>query len=128
LSPKKLSPPRSLVLSRGSFNPHPLRLHIAIHSAGPQGFFPVPTPYLIMSSSPLHLSSPYPLLLFNYFLLPPKWHWSIITWALLLINLLDFCGLYPRYSVLFKLISTYWWVHTTNVLLGLNCNTPDGIS
>jgi hypothetical protein len=61
----------------GNPTSHPPRLHTSIHSAGPQGFSPVCHP-------------PY-LITFPFFL----------TWALLLINLLEFCGFYPRYSVLF---------------------------
>ena len=41
---------KSLVLSRGYSTSNPLRLHISICSAGPQGFSPVslPPPYLII--------------------------------------------------------------------------------
>jgi hypothetical protein len=35
------------------------------------------------------------------FLLPFKWDWIILTWALWLVKLLEFSGLCPGYSVLF---------------------------
>ena len=75
LSPESFSPPRSLVLSRV---PPPLRLHISLHSDGPQGFSPDSTPPHTHTCYPLSflfplssrsLSSSYPC---DCFLLPPK--------------------------------------------------------
>ena len=43
----------------------------------------------------------------DFFLLCPKGEWGILIWALQLVELLEFCGLYLRYSVLFWLIYTY---------------------
>ena len=110
LSPESLSPPRSLVHSRGF--PHLLAPEVAhFHSfCWPSGlqscFFPQ---YVIMfpSSPPWPLRALHPPFLCDCFLFPPKWDWGVFIWALWLVNLLEFCGLYPGYSVFFWLISTY---------------------
>jgi hypothetical protein len=90
------------------------------HSAGPQGFSPVSFYPNTWSCSPFPPPLSHPGLSASYppdcFLLPPKWEWSIFTWALPLFNLLEFCALYPGYYVQFWLISMYKWVHTIPVL------------
>ena len=64
-------------------------------------------------SSPSHLPPRSPTLSLSFsascdfFLLPSKWDWGILTWALWLDNLFKFCGMYSGYSTLFWLISTY---------------------
>ena len=44
----------------------------------------------------------------DFFLLPYKCDWSILTWTLLVVKFVEFCGLYPRKSVLLWLISSYY--------------------
>jgi hypothetical protein len=63
-------------------------------------------PHNSLSCSPLSppcpLSHPGPSLPPSFcdcFLLPPNW--GILTWALWLVNLFEFCGLYPGYPVFF---------------------------
>jgi hypothetical protein len=61
------------------------------------------------------------------FHLPSNWDWSILIWALRLVILLTFYRLYPRYSVLVWLISTYLWVHIMHVHLSLKYVIQDYI-
>ena len=114
LSPESLSPSRSLVHSGGS-PPNSyiwrMRLPASIPSAGPQDFSPFPLPNT-RSGSPLFPtpSSPNPI---HFFLpgasLPPSFplflpsslspslqtcYLSSATWALLLVGLFEFYGLY----------------------------------
>jgi hypothetical protein len=89
LSPEIMLHSRTLVHSRESL-PHlpPPELHISIHSASPQAFSPLPLPppntwpcsfLLLLLLLPRSLSS---YAFHDCFLLPPKWDWSILTWAL----------------------------------------------
>ena len=90
-------------------------LPVSIFSAGPQGFSSFSSPntrsgYHLPPSPPIHfLSQVLPSLpTCNCFLLPPKWNWGVLTWALQFVDLFELCGLYLWYSeLLFWLISTY---------------------
>ena len=61
LSPGSLLPPRSFVLSTRYPTSDPQRLHISIHSAGPQGFSPLSPKPLPTPDHDSLLPSPYPL-------------------------------------------------------------------
>jgi hypothetical protein len=131
LIPESLSPPRSLILSRGSSH---LSLYLKVayfHSfCWPSELLSCLNPHTWLCS-PLSL---YPLLprslppsvFCDCFLLPSKWDCSILTWAPLLVNLIELYGLYPRYTVLF-LANIHLWVYTMHVLLGLSYLTQDDI-
>ena len=54
----------------------------------------------------------FPSQVHSYFLFSPKWDWGILTWALQLVEIFEFCGIYLVYSVLFLanihlLVNTY---------------------
>jgi hypothetical protein len=85
------------------------RLPVSTLSAGPQGFSPFPSPS-IRSGFPLPstpslthfpFQDPPSLPTWDCFLLPPKWDWGVLTWALQLVEIFDFCLLYLGYSILF---------------------------
>lgn len=82
--------------------------HSICWSSGFQSFFP--TPYQIMfpfSLDPHRFSLPPSLTCVCFLLL--KWEWGILTWALQLVDLYEFCGLYLGILYLFGfwLISIY---------------------
>jgi hypothetical protein len=92
---------------------------------------PSPTPPQSIPNHVPPFSSPTPLSLIfispfascHCFLLSPKLDWSILTWALLLVILLELYGLCSKYSILFWLISTFseyklcmsFWVWVTSL-------------
>jgi hypothetical protein len=119
LSPECPSPSKSLVHSGGGCpTSYFLRLPFSILSAGPQGFSPFLSPNT--RSCPL-LPPPFPFTHFtsqvppflpicDCFLLSPKWDWGVLTWALSLVDLFEFYGLYIGYSVLFFVVCLYGWL------------------
>lgn len=75
------------------------------------------------------LPSPFPVssCSCDCFLLPYKWDWDILNWALQLVYLLELDCILGILSFFFWLISTYQWVHIMQVLLGLRYLTQDDI-
>ena len=58
----------------------------------------------------------------DFFLLS-KWDWGVLTCALQVLDLFEFCGLYRVLRTFWLLISTCKWVHSMYILFSLNCLT-----
>jgi hypothetical protein len=115
LNSEHLWPPRSLVHSRGL--PQPLTSQgclfqfycwrSKLHSCSTQYLIMLPFPSL----SPFYPGTYLALPPCDCFYLLPKWNWGILTWTLLLDDLLEFFGLYPEYSIFLAnihiLVNTY---------------------
>ena len=91
-------------------SPTPISIHSANYQDVPSVYPLIPNhmplfPFTFLSPHPTQ-SLP-PSASSNCILLSPKWDWSILTWVLLFLNFLEFCGLYPGYCVAFWLMSTY---------------------
>ena len=104
LSPESLSPPRSLVHFRGSSQPPTSQgclfpvLQLALRASV---IFPYPIPDHVPLSRPSPVPFPFqappylPLVVVLFSLQ------GVLTWALKLVDLSEFCGLYLGYSVFF---------------------------
>lgn len=103
-----LSPPGFLVFSREFSIPHPqsyivlfiLLAHRTSLMSPPSSTAQYLIIFPLFPSPSLSHPSPFlpPSASCDCFLLFPKWDRSLLTWALLLVNLPEFCELYHRYS------------------------------
>ena len=115
LSPDTLWCPRCLVHSKGSshllipkvayFNYFCWPLELQLFPPTPQPIIPHHVP-LFPNSFPLSPMFLLSSVFCHCILLPPKWDWNILTWALLIVYFLQLTGLYTHNSVLFWLIFT----------------------
>ena len=129
LSPRSLLHLSSLGLSRGA-HLQPLSFIFPFILLIPLGLSPAPTlaHYLILlplfSLSLLPPRSLPPSASHENFVSPHEWDWNILTWVFLLVKLLSLWGVSWVFCA-FWLISTYQWIHTMHVLLGLDHLTQD---
>ena len=132
LSPEFQLPPKSLIHSREFPQSTPSRgclLPFFVLALRVSFLFSHPVPDQVLLSPTLPLSLPGPLIHPHLWLLScpsSKWEWGILTWALQLVDLFEFYGLYLGYYVPFfflansHLLLSIYHVSLSSLTLGDN--------